>query len=620
MSVSDLEHQMSNLTCHNLSSHHLTAAEKQVLGLGLNMVLTPKPNGASHVHTAWTDLTRLIRLKYQYQDQNRSQSRWRIPNPEYQPAHASETIEFALARTESLLHRSLSSVRVPQVHTLSRVHLQAIHDLAHNENLVIKPADKNLGLTVLDKNKYQSECLKHLTDSNVYLRSEVDVPKIMTELEQIIRKAHPGIISKELKKYFFQEPRDGFRPALFYIIMKVHKTPAVGRPIAASHSWCTHHVSEWLDTELRGIVAKQPTYLKDSSSLVLLLEDLSIPQTSLLASYDVVSLYPSIPISTALRFIHEMLIDAQYPRTHIIMPLLEWVMRNSYVEFDNLTYQQIRGTAMGTPVAPAFATLFMSALDREMAAHNGSSCILLHRRYLDDGAVIWTGTKEALQSWLDFFNSLVPEIKLTWEISSTHLDFLDLHLYKGERFKSTGILDMETFQKRMNMYLYVPFCSYHPLHTKKSFVTAELKRYLLRSSSLTAFQQMQKMFFHRLRARGYPTGFLLPLFQSVHFDMRAGLLQKLKAKSNAGSGPNQQPGSLDHSLQQPSTPSLQPLVFRILHEPVAAALRPRHILQGLATELHLLAPEIYPPNIITAWILPKKLKHLLVRAKFRKSA
>ncbi|KAI9310389.1 hypothetical protein BX666DRAFT_1820872, partial [Dichotomocladium elegans] len=56
----------------------------------------------------------------------------------------------------------------------------------------------------------------------------------------------------------------------------------------------------------------------------------------------------------------------------------------------------------------------------------------------------------------------------------------------------------------LNQYLYVPFCSYHPLANKKGFIKAELIRYARNSSTVSAFNTMVVKFFYRLRQHGYP--------------------------------------------------------------------------------------------------------------------
>ena len=63
-----------------------------------------------------------------------------------------------------------------------------------------------------------------------------------------------------------------FTPAKFYVIPKIHKTPMVGRPIAASHSYITRPISIFVD-ELVKPKIRMPTVLRDSSELIRLLEN-----------------------------------------------------------------------------------------------------------------------------------------------------------------------------------------------------------------------------------------------------------------------------------------------------------------------------------------------------------
>lgn len=627
--VVTLAEHMSNLTCHNLSNRPLSIAESQVLGLGLNTVLVPPLRGTQPLDTALETLARSIRCRYFFRDSERNPSRWRQPNPDWQPPPASDSIEDLLASTTKRMHIAASQLSISRTHQLPSSHTAALKRLRADRSIVIKPADKNLGLTVLDSCAYKTECLRHLHDTETYVPAVFDVKRILRELATIIRELPPASLSKEVKRYFFAKPKGGYRPAWFYVIMKVHKTPPVGRPIAASHSTPTHHVSEWLDTAMHAIVQQQRSYIPDSLSMLKLVETLQLPPDTLLVTYDVVALYPSIPLDTAIRYIRQLLISRNYPQAEVIVPLLDWVMHNSFVEFDGITYRQIKGTAMGTPVAPAFATLFLSMHDETMDSHRFHRCARLHRRFLDDGAVFWVGTRPQLDCWLKAFNDVHPDIRITATVSSESIDFLDLTFYKGDRFRATGILDVRTFQKPMNKYLYLPFLSYHPVHCKRGFITSELKRYLLRSSSESTFAEMRQLFFGRLRARGYPTDFLTPLFASVPFHMRDSLLQATHADGSVAPGPFPPPHStpcnsqsrpptsvLSPSLECLSTPENSPLIFKALFEPLTCALRPSQYIRPLARTLHNLYPSLFSPQAITAWSLPQKIRHWLVRAKF----
>lgn len=89
-------------------------------------------------------------------------------------------------------------------------------------------------------------------------------------------------------------------PAKFYVIPKIHKTPMVGRPIAASHSYITRPISIFVDELVKPII-RMPTVLRDSSELIRLLENAILPNSNcFLVTADVVSLYPNVDIKKAL--------------------------------------------------------------------------------------------------------------------------------------------------------------------------------------------------------------------------------------------------------------------------------------------------------------------------------
>jgi hypothetical protein len=88
-------------------------------------------------------------------------------------------------------------------------------------------------------------------------------------------------------------------------------------------------------------------------------------------------------------------------------------------------------------------------------------------------------------------------------------------------------------QKVQNKYQYLPWCSWHPLHKKKAFVTGELRLYVLRESTLTGFLHIRRLFYDHLRARGYPTSFIRTCFREITYDMKTALLAstaKVKVK------------------------------------------------------------------------------------------
>ena len=91
-------------------------------------------------------------------------------------------------------------------------------------------------------------------------------------------------------------------------------------------------------------------------------------------------------------------------------------------------------------------------------------------------------TAAVLLIWM---NQIHPTIKFTSEHSDTELTFLDVTVYKGDRFFQTGHLDVKTHVKPTNKQLYIHASLYHPPGTSKGIIIGEVKHYLRTNSTPT---------------------------------------------------------------------------------------------------------------------------------------
>ena len=121
-------------------------------------------------------------------------------------------------------------------------------------------------------------------------------------------------------------------PAKFYVIPKIHKTPMVGRPIAASHSYILPGLSVFLLMNSSSLKYKCQLYLCDSSELILLLENTVLPSSNcFLVTADVVSLYPNVDIKKALVALDLLLREARAPETPLLVQLTRLILENNYL-------------------------------------------------------------------------------------------------------------------------------------------------------------------------------------------------------------------------------------------------------------------------------------------------
>ena len=180
---------------------------------------------------------------------------------------------------------------------------------------------------------------------------------------------------------------------------------------------------------------------------------------------------------------------------------------------------------MGTKMAPAYANLFMGKLEEHLI-NLAPNHIHIWKRFIDDIFIIWTGTTAEFEEYMHTINQTHPTIKFTHEISDMELTFLDVTLYKGDRFLHTNILDLRTHIKDTNKQLYVHATSYHPPSIIKAISKGETQRYLRTNSNETNFNKMTCKLIHKLKQRGYKQNQIANHIKEIKFSGRKKVLTR----------------------------------------------------------------------------------------------
>ena len=88
-----------------------------------------------------------------------------------------------------------------------------------------------------------------------------------------------------------------------YLLHKIHKRleNVPGRPVISCCGTRTEKVSRFLDYRLKSTMQCAKSYIKDTSDFLRKLNELGkLPENAILATIDVVRLYPSIPHADGL--------------------------------------------------------------------------------------------------------------------------------------------------------------------------------------------------------------------------------------------------------------------------------------------------------------------------------
>ena len=137
-----------------------------------------------------------------------------------------------------------------------------------------------------------------------------------------------------------------------------------------------------------------------------------------MVSFDVVSLFTCVPIDLAVQVTRRRLEKDQTlpertdPSVDGIMDLLTLCLNATFLQFTGKVYQQVYGTAMGSPVSVVIANLVMEDVG-ERALTTFHPHPRFWRRYVDD--TFTALPRDLVQQFLRHLNSIEPCIQFTAE-------------------------------------------------------------------------------------------------------------------------------------------------------------------------------------------------------------
>ncbi len=320
------------------------------------------------------------------------------------------------------------------------------------------------------------------------------------------------------------------RAQRLYWLRKVHKNPHKLRPIVSCCSGPTQKLSQLCNNLLKEFLGSVQYLVSSTGEVIRIIEHLKIPpdarKTVILATLDVKALYPSIPheagISMALQqaIPTDPPVSADFPKKAMLKEMLRIILAGNTFQFAGRTFKQVKGIAMGTPVAPTWANLFMGKLEIDALASWGGTLPLLWLRFIDDIFTLFPGPQEELDALLTHMNSRMTTIDFTMESSRHKIDFLDITILKGERFHSEGVLDIRPYSKAIDPHTYLHFSSAHPRKNMKGVVKAEVIRTLRRSSSPEIYSQAISQLLAWFTNRNYPMRLLKEVLSEVKYEDR----------------------------------------------------------------------------------------------------
>ena len=189
----------------------------------------------------------------------------------------------------------------------------------------------------------------------------------------------------------------------------------------------------------------------------------------------------------------------QLPRS-VLKDLLEFATKKSHVIFDGHYYDQIDGVAMGSPLGPILANIFMCHFEEKWLMKS-RFCPSLWFRYVDDTFTMFDSKNNA-NEFLSFLNSRHDSIKFTIEFEEDNkIPFLDILLERcPDNSFSTSVYRKKTFTG-----LYTKWDSFTPRKYKINLIRTLTYRCFRICSSPSLLQAAIKDLRKLLLQNGLPS-------------------------------------------------------------------------------------------------------------------
>ena len=278
--------------------------------------------------------------------------------------------------------------------------------------------DKGVVLVVIDRKEYIDKATNLLSQSTYRTIDKYPTNRLKAKLIMILRqlKMETGL-EDYIYKYVYPT---GCSSLTFYGLPKIPKANIPLRPIVSNRGSVTYGVAKALAKILKPLAERSPHHIHNTKYLVERVSNVTFQPEQCLCSYDVTAMFTSVQVDQAINIIWGPLEQdtSLHNRTALLVQNVIHLFGFCYTilifSFQGQFYEQVEGTAMGSPVSPIVANLYVEHFEK--TALRTAIPPRLWLRYVVDTFVIQQ--EEHKQNILDHINNVDPAIKFTMETTN----------------------------------------------------------------------------------------------------------------------------------------------------------------------------------------------------------
>ena len=214
-----------------------------------------------------------------------------------------------------------------------------------------------------------------LSDKKTYSKLDSDpTTQYQRKLCKLLKKFKD---KGEINQSTYQSLRpsgDYSTPPKFYGSPKIHKKEIPMRGIVSSIGSVAYNSAKHLANILKTLIGSNEHHVESTKDFITRTRGRSINDSESNVSYDIKALFHCIQKDKAVQVTGQRLEEDNTlaDRTGLSIPsileLLEFCLDNTYFMFDNEFYKQEFGCAMGSPVSPIIANIYMEYFEVQAIA------------------------------------------------------------------------------------------------------------------------------------------------------------------------------------------------------------------------------------------------------------
>ena len=264
----------------------------------------------------------------------------------------------------------------------------------------------------------------------------------------------------------------------FYGLPKVQKAGVPPRPVVSSRGTVSYETARELTRILKPLMGKSAYSVQNTKDFVEQLKNIKLQPNECITSYDVKALFTSVPIEPAIEIIKKHLEDDKDVQQRTSMTVkhiicwLEFCLKNTFFIFQGRYYEQVEGAAIGSPISPIVANLYMEAFEKQ-ALNTAPHLPSLWWRFVDN-IYLWSSKQTHKDRFIEHINSIDDRIQFTMEESRSDgsMPFLDTPVIP----QPDGNFSTTVYRKPNHTDLYLQWDSHITIAAKYSVVNTLLHR------------------------------------------------------------------------------------------------------------------------------------------------